>query len=302
MIIFTHPACLGHDTGCEHPERPARLEVVLEALRAQHGDLEWREAPRAKRGDLSRVHDEHLLCEILESDFEGYRMLDPDTVMCPASREATLRATGAAVAAVDAVMRGDSQTAFCAVRPPGHHATGDTAMGFCLFNGVAVAAAHALEKHGLERVAIVDFDVHHGNGTQAIFYTEPRIGYFSTHQSGLYPNSGTAQERGAGNVFTVPLPAGTGGYRFRNVWTDQLLPALDRFGPQLLMISAGFDAHMRDPLAGLMLETEDFAWLTLELRQIARRHAAGRVVSVLEGGYDLQALGECSAAHVAALR
>ncbi len=302
MIIFTHPACLAHDTGPEHPERPARLEVVLEALRAEHGDLDWREAPRAKRGDLSKVHDERLLREVLESKFEGYRMLDPDTVMCPASREAVLRSTGAAVAAVDAVMRGDSETAFCAVRPPGHHATGDTAMGFCLFNGVAVAAAHALEKHGLERVAIVDFDVHHGNGTQAIFFAEPRVAYFSTHESGLYPNSGTPQDRGVGNLFNVLLPPGTGGFRFRNVWADELLPALDRFRPQLLMISAGFDAHMRDPLGDLMLETEDFGWLTTELRKVADRHAAGRVVSVLEGGYDLQALRECSAAHVAALR
>ena len=302
MIIYTHPACLGHDTGPEHPERPARLEAVLQGLRAEHGDLEWREAPLAKRGDLSRVHDERLLAEVLESDFEGYRMLDPDTVMCPASRAAVLRSTGAAVAAVDAVMRGDSRTAFCAVRPPGHHATGDTAMGFCLFNSVAVAAAHAVETHGLERVAIVDFDVHHGNGTQAIFLNEPRVAYFSTHESGIYPNSGSRHERGVGNVFNVLLPPGAGGFRFRNVWADELLPALDRFGPQLLMISAGFDAHMRDPLADLMLETEDFAWLTVELRQVANRHAAGRVVSVLEGGYDLQALRECSVSHVAALR
>ncbi len=302
MIIYTHPACLGHDTGPEHPERPARLEVVLQGLRAEHGDLEWREAPLAKRGDLARVHAESLLAEVLESDFEGYRMLDADTVMSPASRAATLRATGAAVAAVDAVMRGDTLRAFCAVRPPGHHSTGDTAMGFCLFNGVAVAAAHAVDTHGLERVAIVDFDVHHGNGTQAIFLHEPRVGYFSSHEAGLYPHSGNRHERGAGNVFNVPLPPGSGGLRFRNVWADELLPALDRFGPQLVLISAGFDAHMRDPLADLMLETEDFAWLTTELRHLADRHAAGRLVSVLEGGYDLQALRECSVTHVSALR
>lgn len=307
MIIFTHPACLAHDTGPEHPERPARLEVVLQGLRADHGDLDWREAPMAKLGDLRRVHDTQLLHEIMESRFEGYRLLDPDTVMCPASAAAALRAAGAGVAAVDAVMsdqgrHGGSRTAFCAVRPPGHHATGQVAMGFCLLNNIAVAAAHALDKHGLERVAIIDFDVHHGNGTQAIFYEEPRVAYFSSHESGIFPNSGLPYERGVGNVHNALLTPGTGGFRFRNVWADQLLPALDDFRPQLLLISAGFDAHMRDPLADLMLETEDFAWLTRELLLIAKRHASGRVVSMLEGGYDLEALRECSAVHVNALR
>ncbi len=307
MIIFTHPACLAHDPGPEHPERPERLEAVLEGLREAHGDADWREAPLAKLGDLRRVHAESLVREVLESDFDGYHMLDPDTVMCPASRAAALRAAGAAVAAVDAVMlgrdgRGGGDTAFCAVRPPGHHATGDAAMGFCLFNNVAVAAAHALDRHGLERVAIVDFDVHHGNGTQAIFFEEPRVAYFSTHESGIYPHSGTPHERGVGNVFNTLLPPGTGGFRFRNVWADHMLPALDAFRPQLVLISAGFDAHMRDPLADLMLETEDFAWLTRELRAIAVRHASGRIVSVLEGGYDLEALRECSVAHVNELR
>jgi acetoin utilization deacetylase AcuC-like enzyme len=308
VIIFTHPACLAHDPGPQHPERPARLEAVLAGLRESHGDLDWREAPLAKLGDLRRVHHPQLLQDVLENDFDGYRMLDPDTVMCPASRAAALRAAGAAVAAVDAVMAhdarrgGGSGTAFCAVRPPGHHATGDAAMGFCLFNNIAVAAAHACEKHGLERVAIVDFDVHHGNGTQAIFFDDPRVGYFSSHESGLYPNSGTPHERGVGNVFNALLPPGSGGFRFRNVWADTMLPMLDAFRPQLLLISAGFDAHMRDPLADLMLETEDFAWLTRELRAIAGRHASGRVVSLLEGGYDLQALRECSVAHVNELR
>jgi acetoin utilization deacetylase AcuC-like enzyme len=246
-----------------------------------------------------------LLRDVLESDFDGYRMLDPDTVMGPSSRAAALRAAGAAVAAVDAVIlggKGGSMTAFCAVRPPGHHATGDTAMGFCLFNNIAVAAAHACDRHGLERVAIVDFDVHHGNGTQAIFCNDPRVAYFSAHEAGLYPNSGLPQERGVGNVFNSLLPPGSGGFRFRNVWADGLLPELDAFRPQLLLISAGFDAHMRDPLADLMLETEDFAWLTRELRAIARRHAFGRIVSSLEGGYDLDALRESSVAHVNELR
>ncbi len=302
MIIYTHPACLLHDTGPEHPECAARLEVVLEALRARHGDVEWREAPLAKLGDLRRVHDEHLLREVLDADFDGHRMLDPDTVMVPASRAAALRAAGSGIAAVDAVMHGDTDTVFCAVRPPGHHATGNTAMGFCLFNNIAVAAAHALDRHGLERVAIIDFDVHHGNGTQAIFANEPRVAYFSTHESGLFPNSGAPYERGVGNVFNVLLPPGSGGFRFQNIWADQLLPALDEMKPQLVMISAGFDAHMRDPLANLMLETEDFAWITRQLRAIARRHADGRIVSMLEGGYDLEALKESAAAHVDELR
>ena len=305
MLIYTHPACLAHDAGPEHPERRQRLEAVLEGLRLHHGDLDWREAPLAKLGDLRRVHSESLLREVLESSFEGYRMLDPDTVMCADSRAAALRAAGAGVAAVDAVMVTGSKagtTAFCAVRPPGHHASSDTAMGFCLLNNIAVAAAHACDRHGLERVAIVDFDVHHGNGTQAIFYADPRVAYFSTHQSGIYPYGGSPHERGVGNVFNSLLPPGTGGFRFRNVWADHLLPAVDEFRPQLLLISAGFDAHMRDPLADLMLETEDFTWLTGELHAIAKRHASGRVVSMLEGGYDLEALRECSVAHVGELR
>ncbi len=302
MILFTHPACLEHDTGPEHPERPQRLQWVLDGLREAHGDLEWREAPIAKLGELRRVHGEEHIHTVLNAQFEGHCMLDTDTVICPSSRAAALRAAGAGIAAVDAVMHGESKTAFCAVRPPGHHATADTAMGFCLFNNVAVAAAHACDKHGLERVAIVDFDVHHGNGTQAIFFNDARVSYFSTHQSGSYPESGKPHERGVGNIFNALLPPGSGGFRFCNTWEDDMLPALDGFKPQLLLISAGFDAHMNDPLADLMVETSDFAWLTRELRKIADRHADGRVVSTLEGGYDLQALRECSVAHVGALR
>ncbi|HZV39331.1 MAG TPA: histone deacetylase family protein, partial [Pseudoxanthomonas sp.] len=206
------------------------------------------------------------------------------------------------VAAVDAVMNGEAETAFCAVRPPGHHATPNAAMGFCLLNNVAIAAAHALERHGLERVAVVDFDVHHGNGTQDIFRNEPRVAYLSSHESGIYPHTGSPHERGVGNLRNVLLPPGSGGFRFQNVWAEELLPWLDDFRPQLLLVSAGFDAHMHDPLADLMLETEDFAWLTRELRRIARRHAGGRLVSMLEGGYSLEALRECSVAHVAELR
>jgi len=301
MLILTHPACLAHDPGPEHPERSARLQAVLEVLRRDHADADWREAPLAKLGDLRRVHTPELIEAVMEADFSGYRMLDPDTVMSPASRAAALRAAGAAIAAVDAVMDGNDPVAFCAVRPPGHHATGAAAMGFCLLNNVAIAAAHALDRHGLERVAIVDFDVHHGNGTQAIFYEEPRVAYFSTHESGLYPYGGAPSERGVGNIHNVLLPPGSDGFRFRNVWED-LLPELEAFRPQLLLVSAGFDADLRDPLANLMLDAEDFGWLTAQLRQLARRHASGRLVSLLEGGYDLDALRDGVAAHTAQLR
>ena len=302
MLAWTHAACLDHDPGTEHPERPARLRAVLDALDRAYPDLDWREAPMARRGDLLRVHGDTLIDEVLAPVASGLQRLDPDTALSPGSARAALHAAGAGQAAVDAVMAGEAQTAFCAVRPPGHHATPDTAMGFCLFNNIAVAAAHARDHHGLERIAIVDFDVHHGNGTQAIFQAEPRVAYLSSHQSGLYPHSGSVHERGAGNLHNALLPPGSGGFRFRNTWLDSLLPALDAFRPQLVLVSAGFDAHLADPLADLMLEAEDFAWITSELRTIARRHASGRVVSMLEGGYHLDALAESAVAHVGALR
>ena len=302
VAIYTHAACLAHDTGPDHAERPARLLAVTEALRAAfQGTLDWREAPRASRGDLLRVHEASLLHTVLETRPAERVMLDPDTVLSPASAEAALRAAGAAVAAVDFVLAGDGMRAFCAVRPPGHHATADTAMGFCLFNNVAIAAAHAFAMHGLERVAIADFDVHHGNGTQAIFEHDPRVLFASSHQSPLYPDTGYANERGVGNILNAPLPPQADGRVFRATWTHDLLPALDAFRPQLLLVSAGFDSHRRDPLAQLQLEADDYAWLTAGLRAIADRHASGRIVSTLEGGYDLQALEECAVAHVGAL-
>jgi acetoin utilization deacetylase AcuC-like enzyme len=299
--VYSHPACLAHDTGPGHAERPDRLTAVIDALRDAHSDLDWREAPRATRGQLLRVHAESLLAAVLETRPAARMMLDPDTVLSPQSPEAALRAAGAAVAAVDAVLNGETKTAFCAVRPPGHHATADTAMGFCLFNSIAVAAAHALDRHGLARVAIIDFDVHHGNGTQAIFDADARVQYLSSHQMPLYPDTGFASERGVGNIFNVPLPPGAGSRAFREAWNDKLLPALDAFRPQLILVSAGFDAHWRDPLAQLQLDAADYAWITRELLAIAARHAQGRMVSMLEGGYDLQALRECSVAHVAVL-
>ncbi|MDQ3228641.1 MAG: histone deacetylase family protein [Pseudomonadota bacterium] len=302
MRIYTHAACLAHDTGPGHAERPERLSAVTEALQQHFDDLDWHEAPRATRGQLLRAHHESLLASVLETRPTERIMLDPDTVLSPASAEAALRAAGAAIAATDAVLGGEVKRAFCAVRPPGHHATIEIAMGFCLFNSIAVAAAHALDKYSLERIAIIDFDVHHGNGTQAIFAADPRVLYVSSHQMPLYPGTGAVDERGVGNVVNAPLPPGAGSRQFQQAWADTLLPALDVFRPQLLLISAGFDAHWRDPLAQLQLATEDYTWITRELVAIADRHAQGRIVSMLEGGYDLDALGECSVAHISALR
>jgi len=301
MRIYTHPACLLHDTGPGHAEHPERLRAVLEALRAAFPKLDWREAPRASRGQLLRAHSQELLDLVLETRPQRRTMLDPDTVLSPDSAEAALRAAGAAVAAVDAALLGPSPRVFCAVRPPGHHATHDSAMGFCLFNNIAVAALHALDGHGLERVAVVDFDVHHGNGTQAIFEDDRRVLFASSHQWPLYPGTGSREETGDGNILNAPLPPDADGCLFRAAWSDVLLPAIDAFRPQLLLVSAGFDAHRRDPLAQLRLEAGDFAWITRELAALADRHCSGRIVSTLEGGYDLDALRESSVAHVGAL-
>ena len=298
LRVYTHPACLLHDTGPQHAERPERLTVVTDALRNALPKLDWRQAPLATRGQLLRVHDERLLDAVLETRPTERVMLDPDTVLSPGSAEAALRAAGATVAAVDAVMLGSAKRVFCAVRPPGHHATANTAMGFCLFNNVAVAARHALDAHGLERVAVVDFDVHHGNGTQAIFEHDRRVLFTSSHQMPLYPGTGARNETGDGNIVNAPLPPDADGALFRAAWSERLLPEIDAFKPQLLLVSAGFDAHSRDPLAQLRLEADDFAWITRELVQLANRHSGGRIVSTLEGGYDLQALAESSVAHV----
>lgn len=300
--VFSHSACLAHDTGPAHAECPARLSEVTAGLRETYPDIEWHEAPRASRGQLLRVHSESLLHAVLETKARERIWLDPDTILSPASAEAGLRAAGAVVAAVDRVLNGEAKRAFCAVRPPGHHATCSAAMGFCLFNSIAVGAAHALDKFGLSRIAIADFDVHHGNGTQAIFDLEPRVVFASSHQMPLYPDSGHASDRGVNNIFNAPLPPGAGSAQFRDAWRTRLLPQLDAFRPQLVMISAGFDAHRLDPLAQLQLEAGDFDWITRQLVAIADRHASGRVVSSLEGGYDMQGLRESCIAHVGALR
>lgn len=301
LPVFTHAACFAHDTGPGHVETPARLGAVVTALRDHVPGIEWLEAPRATRGQLLRVHEPLLLHAVLETDPGGLVQLDPDTVLSPGSPEAALRAAGAVVAAVDLVMGGEARAAFCAVRPPGHHATPAHAMGFCLFNNVAVGAAHALERHGLARVAVVDFDIHHGNGTQAIFAAEERVLYASAHEMPLFPDSGHPRERGAGNLHNAALQPGTGSHRFREAWRERLLPAVEAFEPQLVLVSAGFDGHRADPMAHIELEADDFAWLTGELRAIAGQHAGGRLVSVLEGGYDLAALAECCVAHARVL-
>jgi acetoin utilization deacetylase AcuC-like enzyme len=301
--VYTHEACLRHDTGPGHPESQSRLRAVLQALEDPAcPELRRLEAPRASQEQLLRVHSAaHVERVLSASPGVGYRYLDADTVICPDSAEAALRAAGAVCAAVDAVMTTSSRRAFCAVRPPGHHATREAAMGFCLFNSVAVGAAQALAVHGLERVAIVDFDVHHGNGTADIFQADARVLYASSHQSPLYPGSGARDEHGVGNLVNTPLPAGAGSAEFREAFESILLPALDAFAPQLVLVSAGFDAHRLDPLANLELDSGDYAWVSGRLCALAARHASGRLVSSLEGGYSLNALRDSAIAHLQAL-
>jgi acetoin utilization deacetylase AcuC-like enzyme len=285
-LLFTHSSCLAHDPGSHHPEAPARLSAVLAALSGpQYSRLERREAPEAALDDVLRVHSrrqiERLLGAVPKS---GHAAIDADTVLSPASGTAALHAAGAVVAAVDAVVAREADNAFCAVRPPGHHAEPDRAMGFCLFNNAAIGALRAREVHGLDRVAVVDFDVHHGNGTQAAFEADDNLFYASTHQYPLYPGTGSASETGVGNIVNVPLRPMSGSGPFRLAMTGRILPALDEFRPDLLVISAGFDAHRSDPLAQLMLEEADYTWVTEKLLEIANRHADGRIVSTLEGG------------------
>jgi acetoin utilization deacetylase AcuC-like enzyme len=306
--LITHPTCLAHETPPGHPESSDRLRSVLRALEAESFQfLARHEAGTAPREALLRVHTPALVDAVLgplavEAARETYVHIDADTVMSAGSADAALRAAGAAIDAVDLVMDGTLRNAFCAVRPPGHHAEKARPMGFCLFNNVAVGAHHARAVHGLERIAVVDFDVHHGNGTQDVAFADSDFFYASTHQSPLYPGTGRAGERGAGgNVVNVPLPPGAGGEAFRAAWTGTVLPALDAFGPEFLFISAGFDAHRADPLAALCLHETDFAWATAEICALAARRCAGRVVSTLEGGYDLAALARSAAAHVRAM-
>jgi acetoin utilization deacetylase AcuC-like enzyme len=302
-VFYTHAACLEHDPGDHHPESPARLRAVLEALAApEFARLDRRSAPAAALDDIARVHPQQFVERLLAAvPREGHLGIDADTVLSPASGRAALHAAGAVVAAVDAVATGEGDNAFCAVRPPGHHAEPQRSMGFCLFNNVAIGAHRARAAHGLSRVAVVDFDVHHGNGTQACFAADARFFYGSTHQSPLYPGTGARSETGIGNIVNVPLPPGAGSRHFRLGFSEAILPALDAFRPEMLLISAGFDAHRDDPLAQLRLDESDYTWVTEQLLERARHHAGGRVVSTLEGGYDLAALGRSAAAHVRVL-
>jgi acetoin utilization deacetylase AcuC-like enzyme len=302
-LLYTHPACLEHDPGRHHPESAARLRAVLAALEGpEFARLERREAPEAPAKDLLRVHSRRHVERILGAvPKTGHAAIDADTVLSPASGAAALRAAGAVVAAVDAVVAKEAANAFCAVRPPGHHAEPERAMGFCLFNNAAIGALRAREAYGLARVAVIDFDVHHGNGTQAAFETDGSLFYASTHQYPLYPGTGAASEIGVGNIVNVPLRPMSGSSQFRLGVTQRILPALDAFRPELVLVSAGFDAHRNDPLAQLMLEEADYTWVTEKLVEIAQRHAEGRLIATLEGGYDLAALGASVAAHVRVL-
>ena len=296
---ITHPACLLHEMGPDHPECPERLASINDHVIAfgLDGHVTRYEATPATREQLARVHaGEYVEAIGRAAPASGLRYLDPDTALNPHSVQAALHAAGAVVQAVDLVCRGEHQSAFCAVRPPGHHAESRRAMGFCIFNNVAVGTAHALAEHDVDRVAIVDFDVHHGNGTEEMFSEDPRVLMVSTFQYPLYPYSGV--DNPAPNMVNVPLSAGSGSEEFREVVRTRWIPALDTFAPDLIVISAGFDAHRDDPLAGLMFTDGDYAWVTRELMAVAARHADGRIVSSLEGGYALSALGRSAASHV----
>ncbi len=300
--FITHPDCLKHDMGRGHPEQPARLTAIEDQLIASGvaENLQRHEAPLATDAQLARVHPKQYVRAIREAAPEtGTVQLDADTAMNPHSLDAALRGAGAAVLAVDLVMQKRIQNAFCSVRPPGHHACKARPMGFCIFNNVAVAARHAVHAHGLERIAIIDFDVHHGNGTEEIFEGDPQVLMASTFQHPFYPYSGT--ESPASNMVNVPLPAGAGSQQFRDAVTTQWLPVLEEFKPELVIFSAGFDAHVEDDMGMLQLKDGDYGWVTEQVKAVADRHAGGRIVSMLEGGYALSALGRSVVQHVRVL-
>ncbi len=304
VLFVTDDIFLSHDTGPGHPESIDRLRSVNDALADEDfSGLLRRVAVDATDEQMAAPHSEQLVQAILEAaPDDGYRHVDPDTVMSPDTGEAIRKGAGALVSAVDAVVTGEAASAFCAVRPPGHHAERGRPMGFCLVNNVAVAALHARAQHGLTKIAVVDFDVHHGNGTQDIFWNDPDLFFASSHQYPHYPGTGASDESGAhGNIVNAPLPAGTDGDGFRKAFERDILPALDSFAPDFVLISAGFDGHKDDPLSDMGLEEDDFFWATRQILAAAHRHADGRVVSALEGGYNLRALGASAAAHVKAL-
>ena len=300
--FITHPDCLRHEMGAHHPERPARLSAIEDQLVASGLDsvVTRFEAPLASDEQLARAHPPEYVRAIREvAPRSGTVHLDPDTAMNPYTLQAALRAAGAAVLAVDLVLQSKSNSAFCAVRPPGHHACRARPMGFCIFNNVAVAARHALHAHGLERVAIIDFDVHHGNGTEDIFEGDEQVVMASIFQHPFYPYSGT--DNPASNMFNVPLSAGSGSKELRNAVTKTWLPALEDFAPQLVIFSAGFDAHVEDDMAMLRFTDSDYAWVTEQVKAVAERHSKGRMVSMLEGGYALSALGRSAVQHIRVL-
>jgi acetoin utilization deacetylase AcuC-like enzyme len=303
-LLFSHPACLDHLTPPGHPERPDRMRAVAQVLGESRFDRLVREEAPEGTLDLVRLcHDEHYVEELRRiAPDKGLIYLDGDTSMSPGTWEAVMRGVGGAVAATDAVMSGTSDNAFVAMRPPGHHAETNKPMGFCFFDHAAIAARHAQRKYGIARAAVVDFDVHHGNGTQEIFWADPTLMYCSTHQMPLFPGTGATGERGEHDtIVNAPLAPNDGAAKFRAAFDNLILPQLQKFAPELIIISAGFDAHRRDPLANINLDAEDFGWVTRKLMDVADKSAGGRIVSVLEGGYDLQGLKESVAAHVTAL-
>lgn len=298
--LYMHPISLEHITPPGHPERPDRMRALEEAFASPlFTEIERKEPGEADPAWFELAHPASHLKMIREKIPEtGLAIVDADTSASPRSWEAVLHVCGAAIDAVDAVFKKEADNAFVAMRPPGHHAEKVTAMGFCLVNNIAIAARYAQKQHGCERVAIVDFDVHHGNGTQDIFYEDETVLFASTHQMPLYPGTGALAETGVGNIFNAPLRDGDGGDRFKQAFRDRILPAVDNFAPDLILVSAGFDAHYRDPLAGLNFQAEDFDWATGKLLELADRHADGRLVSLLEGGYDLTGLAESATAHL----